>query len=301
MTDSKKEPGSPLWEASLVLSQLAQSYRASLVAPSVANNSFELTIFVSLYNEESCILNTLKTVTASMNEIQKSYEVIVIDDCSTDRSPDLVRSFIEEHPDLNIILIINKTNRGLARNFFDGARIGHGEWYRLVCGDDVEPLETLVTIFKHIGAAEMVVPYQIECPGKTFLRIFLSRTFTTAVNLISGHNLRYYNGLAIHRRSNVLRWPISCRGLSFQADLLTRLLDEGVSFVEVPVKTHERHFGKSTALSFKNLRSVCHTLLDILIRRLRKIFLFSRQSSRSNSSCQIHTQERRTHELYNKK
>jgi len=290
MGNAKKVPGSDLWEAGIVLSVSSQAYRVPLTTHSVS--SLELTLFVSLYNEEACILNTLKTVVAAMKEIQRSYEIIVIDDCSTDRSPDLVRSFIEKHPDLDIILIINKTNRGLAQNFFDGARIGRGEWYRLVCGDDVEPLETLVTIFRHIGKAEMVVPYQVECPGKTFPRIFLSRAFTTTVNLISGHKLRYYNGLAIHRRYNVLRWPISCQGLSFQADLLTRLLDEGVSFVEVPVKTHERHFGKSTALTFKNLQSVCHTLLDILMRRFRKIFLFSRRSSKSNSSCRIHTQER---------
>lgn len=271
MSDSKKVLGGALWEAGIALSLSAQAYRVPLTIPSVT--SLELTLFVSLYNEEACILATLKTVVAAMVEVQRTYEIIVIDDCSTDRSPELVRSFIEEHPELNIILIINKANRGLAQNFYDGARIGHGEWYRLVCGDDVEPFETLVAIFRHIGEADMVIPYQVECPGKTFFRVFLSRTFTAITNLISGHRIRCYNGLAIHRRYNVLRWPISNRGFGFQADLLTRLLDEGVTFVQVPVKTHERHFGRSAALTWKNLLSVSHTLVDILIRRIGKVFL----------------------------
>lgn len=278
MNDAKKVPGSALWEAGIVLSVSAQTYRIPLTVPSVS--SLELTLFVSLYNEEACILTTLETVVTAMKEIRRTYEIIVIDDCSTDRSPALVKTFIEKHPELNIILIINKTNRGLAQNFYDGARMGHGEWYRLVCGDDVEPLETLVTIFKHIGEAEMVIPYQVECPGKTFLRVFLSGAFTAVVNLISGHHIRYYNGLAVHRRYNVQRWPISHRGFGFQADLITRLLDEGISFVQVPVKAHERQFGKSTALTVKNLWSVSHTLADVLVRRIGKVFFNQRRDPR---------------------
>lgn len=277
MSDAKKVLGSALWEASIVLSVSAQACRVPLTVSAVS--SLDLTIFVSLYNEEACIVSTLKTVVAAMNEIRRTYEIIVIDDCSTDRSPDLVRSFIEGHPELSIILILNKVNRGLAQNFYDGARIGHGEWYRLVCGDDVEPVEALVTIFKHIGEAEIVIPYQVECPGKTFFRVFLSLAFTAVVNLISGHHIKYYNGLAVHRRYNVQRWPISHRGFGFQADLITRLLDEGVSFVQVPVKTHERQFGKSTALTVKNLWSVSHTLVDVLIRRIRKVFFNQRSDS----------------------
>ena len=65
--------------------------------------------------------------------------------------------------------------------------------------------------------------------------------------------------------------------VGFQADLVTRLLDEGVSYVQVPVKTHERQFGKSTALTVKNLLSVSHTLLDVLIRRLRRVFFNQRR------------------------
>src|SRR5215813_7210154 len=78
------------------------------------NAPLDLTIFISCYNEETYIISTLETVRAALNEVPGiSYEIIVIDDCSSDRSPDLVQDFINTHVDESILLRRNKVNRGL--------------------------------------------------------------------------------------------------------------------------------------------------------------------------------------------
>jgi hypothetical protein len=88
------------------------------------------------------------------------------------------------------------------------------------------------------------------------------------VNLLSGHRVRYYNGAAIHLRQNVMRWHSTAHGFGFQADLIVRLLDMGASYIEVPVVPGQRNAGTTKAFRFKNLASVGHTLLEILIRRI---------------------------------
>jgi hypothetical protein len=73
----------------------------------------------------------------------------------------------------------------------------------------------------------------------------------------SGYDIQYYNGLPIYRRYNVMRWPPISYGFGFQADIITRMLDEGASYVQIPAWGGiDRKGGKSTALTIRNVLSV---------------------------------------------
>jgi hypothetical protein len=117
----------------------------------------------------------------------------------------------------------------------------------------------------------MIVPYHRQVTGKSAFRLFLSQFYTSIVNLLSGHKIRYYNGLATHLRYNVMRWGPYSFGFGFQAELITRLLDEGATYVEIPVDAlHRDKTRGNSALNFGNFLSVGHTLTEVFIRRVRK-------------------------------
>jgi hypothetical protein len=68
-----------------------------------------------------------------------------------------------------------------------------------------------------------------------------------------------------------MRWGPYSFGFGFQAELITRLLDEGATYLEIPVfASHEEKAGGNSALNWRNYLSVGHTLLEIFIRRIRK-------------------------------
>jgi glycosyltransferase involved in cell wall biosynthesis len=229
----------------------------------------DISIFVSCYNEERYIAATLDVVRTAFAEVGKlSYEIIVIDDCSSDQSARIVQDYMQAHPQERILLRRNKINRGLAQNYMDAAFIGKGKYYRLICGDDAEPQDTMVAVLREIGQADMLIPYYVSSEGKSLSRRLISGTYSKLINFISGNRLHYYNGLAVHLRYNVMRWHPNTRGFGFQADIICMLLDEGFSFKEIPVRTIERKKGDSKALTFKNGLSVAHTIFDILVRRI---------------------------------
>jgi glycosyltransferase involved in cell wall biosynthesis len=232
----------------------------------------DLTVFVSCYNEASFIIRTLDTVCAALAEVGRlRFEIIVIDDCSRDGSAALVENYLRAHPQERIVLRRNKVNRGLAQNYLDAAFIGKGRYYRLICGDDAEPQDTMVAVFGAIGQADMVIPYYAMSEGRSRNRMVLSRTYTFLVNGISGFRLNYYNGLAVHLRYNVMRWHPNTRGFGFQADIICMLLDQGFTYKEVPVRAVERKGeGSSRALTVRNMLSVTHTLIDLVFRRVSK-------------------------------
>ena len=232
---------------------------------------FDLGLFVACYNEEENITATLETVVAACRDLGLSFQILVIDDCSKDRTVEKVKAFGETHPGVPLALYVNSRNEGLANNYAEAAFLLQSEWYRLICGDNVEPKETLVTIFKELGTAEMLIPYNIEIRGRAQSRRMISTAYTALVNFLGGFQLHYYNGMVVTRREYVMRWHSNSHGFGFQADLLTRLLSRGLSYKEIAVYGQERQAGDSKALTFRNLASVAHSLQNIVIRRVAKL------------------------------
>ena len=244
---------------------LGYEYAAQHVSGSMER---DITVFVACYNEEGNIVQTLDTLTDALEEVGCSWEIVVIDDASEDRSVEVVEGYVKDHAGQPISLRGRTENVGLAQNYIEAAFIGNGKYYKLVSGDNAEPRDTLVAILEHLGEADMIVPHHKRIEGRGVFRSLLSRAYTLLVNCISGHRMKYYNGGAVHLRYNVMRWHTNYHGFSFQADMITRLLDLGASYVEVSVTSQERESGRSKAVTLKNFLSVAHFLLDLAIRRI---------------------------------
>lgn len=265
MVESRRQ----FWDGDIVISRAAEALhnRQRLIAP-YDDAALDLTVFISCYNEAPYIVGTLDSVRSAATKAGLAYEIIVIDDVSSDGSSRIVTDYIASHPDTRIVLRANRVNKGLAQNYMDAAFLGCGKYYRLICGDNAEPRDSIAAVFSAIGNADIIVPYYGVAEGRSLKRRVISKSYTWILNLITGNKLKYYNGLAVHLRHNVMRWHPNTRGFGFQADILCMLIDLGFTYREVEIATIEQRRGKSNALSFRNLLSVIHTLIEIGNRRL---------------------------------
>jgi glycosyltransferase involved in cell wall biosynthesis len=238
----------------------------------------KITIGIPCYNESKRVISSIINNIEAIKMTGHSYEIVVVDDGSTDDSVALVNNLIKENPKWPITLKTNDRNRGLAYSFVECALIGKGEYFRLSCGDDPQPKEALYDVFKHIGRCDLVVPYMTSFGPRGWERHLISKVFTCIVNFLSGYRIRYYNGAPIYRRLDILRWHPSSYGFGFAADMITRLLDyEGITFIQVPTWSEEKKRKSSSALTLRNLLSVSHSILEISFRRIRRI-LYGRES-----------------------
>lgn len=245
--------------------------RSHSVADIVSGNigdKYDITYFISCYNESAFIAATLDTVREAMKGFSLTYDIVVIDDGSADGSPEIVWKYIADHPDMNIVFRRNAKNKGWAQNYIDSAFIGKGRYHRALCGDNTEKADTLRGLLQHLGSADIIIPYYYEVENKLYTRRMVSAAYTFLVNLLSGNSIRYYNGLPLHRRFNVMRWHPDTRGFGFQAYILCLLLAQGATFKEIPLSATEQRPGSSSALTWRNLMSVGHTLVEIFFRRI---------------------------------
>lgn len=232
----------------------------------------DITFFVPCYNEEANISATLETVLAAVSKTKLRYEIMVVDDCSRDGTSAVVSDFQKTHPEVPLILQKNQVNLGLGRNYIDAAFRGHGAYFMLINGDNAETEGAVVAILSELGKADMIIPYFGAHDQRGRRRRVLSRLFTRLVNLFSGYHIRYYNGPVLHRRYNIMRWHPDTHGYAYQAETITRLLDENATFIEVEVDNIVRRAGVTKAFRIQNVLSIAHSLLQIFLRRLRRLF-----------------------------
>ena len=107
-----------------------------------------ISVVVPLYQTESYIAEALRSVLA---QTFGDFEVLVIDDGSRDRGPEIARSF----PDPRI-KVITQENRGLAGARNTGIRLARGEFVALLDADDVWLPRKLELHVAHLDGDESI-------------------------------------------------------------------------------------------------------------------------------------------------
>ncbi len=233
-------------------------------------NEVDITFFVPCRDEENNIIGAIENIIAAVSDFKYSFEILVFDDNSIDKTFELIESYMKEHQDVPITLKKNEVSMGFGHNFIEGAFIGRGKYYKIVAGKNDETKDSIIEILKELGTVDIVIPYFKDDP-RDYFRRNLSGLFTRIVSFLSGYSLKYYNSSALHLRSNVMRWCPRSSGNGFHAELLTLLLNAGATYKEVPIKVIARKNRSSKVFSFLNFLSVTHSLINIFIYRIRKI------------------------------
>jgi glycosyltransferase involved in cell wall biosynthesis len=86
-------------------------------------NRIKLSIIIPLYNEEKNISILYKELVKVLRAFVKNYEIIFVDDGSTDRSPEVLNRIIDTH----VRIITSKKNKGLSSALSKGFLEARGE------------------------------------------------------------------------------------------------------------------------------------------------------------------------------
>lgn len=105
-----------------------------------------ISIVITSYNYEKYLKDTINSV---LSQTYTDWEMIVIDDASSDSSVEIIKKYQKE--DSRIKLIENETNLGLKKSLEKGVKAASGEWIVFLESDDAitaDYLEKKVAIIK---------------------------------------------------------------------------------------------------------------------------------------------------------
>lgn len=248
---------------------------------------WSISLIVPALNEERVLHTVLAQIIREVKGRVRDYELILIDDGSTDATRSIMDSIASAEP--NVRVVHNPQNLGLGACYHNAVREAKHEYVMLLCGDGGFPASSLPPVFDAIATADIVVPYIVNLRQiKSPLRYLLSRSYTGLLNLLFGLELNYYNGLPVHRADLLRKIEITSAGFGFQGEILVKLLKSGCSFVQVGVRGAEET-KRSFALRPWNVLSVARTLLHLLweISRFRPITVDALEPRRLESHYEL--------------
>lgn len=124
-----------------------------------------VSIITPLYNSEAFIT---ETITSVLNQTYTNWELLLIDDCSTDNTRAIAKKFISENS--NIKLLKNKTNQGAAISRNKGIMAAKGHYIAFLDADDLwkpEKLEKQIAFMQAQNCEVCFSSYeQIDEAGK---------------------------------------------------------------------------------------------------------------------------------------
>lgn len=91
-------------------------------------------VILSAYNGENFILEQLESIRLQTRPVD---EVLILDDCSTDRTPLIISSFIAKNELENWTFLINEQNKGFFKNFITGMYMTSGDILFFSDQDDI--------------------------------------------------------------------------------------------------------------------------------------------------------------------
>jgi glycosyltransferase involved in cell wall biosynthesis len=98
----------------------------------------KVSVIMAVYNSEKFLSEAIESI---LNQTFKDFEFIIIDDCSSDNSLDIIKNYAKQ--DKRIILIENKKNIGLTKSLNKGLKIAKGKYIARIDADDIALSERL--------------------------------------------------------------------------------------------------------------------------------------------------------------
>jgi glycosyltransferase involved in cell wall biosynthesis len=180
--------------------------------PGEAMDAFSL--IIPCHNEGASIRDTVVAAMKTLEQACGSFEIIVVDDGSTDDSPQILQQLKNTH----VQVITHPSNLGYGACLKSGIAGSRHPWIGICDGDGTYPVDRFPELFEFAGDHDMVVGERtgkiraiplMRRPAKWFLNKYASFLVNRRIRDVN-------SGMRIFKRESVLKyWSIFPDGFSF--------------------------------------------------------------------------------------
>jgi dolichol-phosphate mannosyltransferase len=202
-----------------------------------------ISLVIPAYNEAAVIAQAVTEAEAALAGSFAEYEVVVVDDGSTDTTAVGVQELIPRCPHTRLVRhAVNKGYGAALRTGFEVARFPLVAFTDADCQFDLTELGLLASLADEYP---IVAGYRVDRKD-TWSRRFYSRGYNLLARTLLGTRLRDVDcALKVFRREVLARMLPESRGFFVNTEMMTRARQLGLPLVEVPVSHRPRASGTS--------------------------------------------------------
>lgn len=203
-------------------------------------------------NEEAIVESFLERAVGLLENTVDDWEIVFVDDCSTDRTPEILRAFAAREPRLRIIRHEHNMNVGMAcRTAVANARKEFLFCQTVDWSYDIGKLRIFLELLKHFDVVQGIRPVPIRLLSyipvlRSIYRIRRrsDSLYKATISLGNYYTLRILFGVRFHDFQNVTFYRTSlAQGLKLEGrtsfvnpEMMLKSYYQGARFIEVPIQ-----------------------------------------------------------------
>ena len=211
-------------------------------------------IIMPVYNGEKYIAHAIESV---LIQNVSDWEFIVIDDCSTDKTPFILESYASK--DLRIQVVRNEKNLKIARSLNRGIQKAQGTWMVRIDSDDFFNFNYLKTLQTHIESCPSNENYFFSCwasivdeSGSKILDVQLPDAETIR-RMMKIENFLYHPATSFPKKlwEGVGGYPEEDLAIAEDTVLWTKFFDRNAKLVMIPecLLNYRIHYSNLTSIN----------------------------------------------------
>lgn len=229
-----------------------------------------ISLVLPAYNEAGNIEPMVAEATPALESVADDYEIIVVDDGSTDGTAGVARHVMEEHP--RVRLVQHPVNQGFGAAVFSGFTSAQKDWIFYTDADRQFVLSELERFVPFMDEADLIAGYR--APRRDpFMRVVYGKGWSMLCTLVFGYTVRDVDcGFKLLRREIIqnLASQIASRGATFSIEWLVRAKRAGYRFAELPVSHRPRVAGSQTGANINVITRAFRELLRVRVQLWRE-------------------------------
>ena len=210
-------------------------------------NKKGISAFFPAYLDESTIELMVNRLQKVLKELTDDYEIIIVDDCSPDRSGEIADEMAKKYK--NIKVIHHKKNRGYGGALKSGFKAAAKDLVFYTDGDAQYDVSELKELMRYIDDYDFVTGRKITRSDK-FYRVLVSNIYYTIIKLLFGTKANDISGdFRLFRKEVIDNLDLKSNSGTICIEIVKKVQNMGYKTKEVYVHHYPRLEGESAYFS----------------------------------------------------
>ncbi len=230
------------------------------------NDKIDISVVVPVFNEEENLPILVPQIVEVLKPLRKTYEMIFVDDGSTDRSRGILKEMVGQYPQIRVLGF--KKNCGETAAGAAVLREARGEIVITIDADLQNDPRDIPTMLEYLKDYDMVTGWRRKREDSWVKRI-TSRIANRVRNRLSGETVQDSGCTFRAYKRECLQNIKLYKGMHRFMPTLVKM--EGFRVIEIPIAHHPRKFGVSKYTTWNRMWRAFVDLLAVKWMRSRHI------------------------------
>lgn len=218
-----------------------------------------LTVFFPVFNEEDSIPFLIDSTSKIISKLAVDYELIIIDDGSTDQSLKIAKQLTEGKKQWRIIA--HPKNLGYGEVLKTGIKAAKKEWLFFTDSDLQFNLKELADFLPYTNQFQAIIGYRTK-RAEGFSRSLNARLFKAYIDLLFRLHVKDIDCAFKLIKTDLLKNLTLNSGSAFtSSEILYRLKKKKIKFKELPVSHYPRRYGEASGANIEVIIKACYEAL----------------------------------------